>query len=298
MSEDQKVIVGLGEVLWDLLPTGKQLGGAPMNFAYHASMLGNQGVVVSRIGDDELGSEIENLLLDLKLSVKGLQIDATHPTGTVDVEIDAEGQPSYDIIENVAWDHIEWTESMQQIAAQADAVIFGSLAQRSKQSRETIRTFLQATREDCLRFYDINIRQHFFSREILEDSLKLASAVKLNDIELEKVTEMLDLGAEADQTAARNLRQMFDLDLVCVTCGERGSWLLSEGDIDMHPGIPVDVADAVGAGDAFSAALCHQFLKDTDLETMNNAANTLGSWVASQNGATPPIDDSIMTMVI
>ncbi len=298
MSADKKLIVGLGEILWDLLPTGKKLGGAPANFAYHSAMLGNRGVPVSRVGDDELGTEIEEVLKDLLLSVEGLQIDPTHPTGTVDVEIDSLGQPSYLIVENVAWDHLEWTDALQRLAVAADAVCFGSLAQRARGSRETIRRFLHASRADAVRFFDINIRQHYCSMEVLETSLELANIVKLNDEEMVRVADLLGLGAKGDLNAARSLLAKYNLDLVCVTCGANGSWLVAPYGEDIHPGVEITVADAIGAGDAFSAALCHHFLKGSDLATTNAAANRLGSWVASQTGATPRPDDKVLSGVI
>ena len=288
MQMQQQTVVGLGEMLWDLLPTGKALGGAPANFAYHAMSLGDRGVPVSRIGDDELSSELENVLQDWHISVEALQIDPVHPTGTVDVEIDSLGQPCYLIVEDVAWDNIEWTDALDRLATGCDAVCFGSLAQRRMPSRRTIQRFLAAVPDQTVRIFDVNIRQHYCSRAILESSLALADVVKLNQAELGKVARVLGIGETATHETAYAMLQAYALDLVCVTLADQGSWLVTAEAIDVHPGGAVDVADAVGAGDAFTAALCHHYLKGSDLPTINRAANELGAWVASQFGATPP----------
>jgi len=297
MRTRRNIIIGIGEVLWDVLPGGKQLGGAPANFAYHAAMLGNFGIPVSRIGNDDPGKEIKDLLQNLNLDITGLQVDPGHPTGTVNVEIDARGQPGYRIIENVAWDHLEWTDQLKQIAKKADAVCFGSLAQRSVGSREVIRKFLGMTKTEAIRMFDINIRQHYYTRETIEASLALANIIKLNDAELEHIARMLGLGERGDLDAAQALLRRYRLDLVCVTRGAEGSWLISPDACDIHPGIKVKVADTVGAGDAFAAAICHHRLKKSDLAMTNRAANILGAWVASRSGATPKLDSKILDEV-
>jgi fructokinase len=290
-------MVGLGEVLWDLLPTGKQLGGAPANFAYHANLLGNRGVVVSRIGDDELGQEIRESLRQRELDLDGLQLDPQYPTGTVDVELDSLGQPSYIIVENVAWDQLEWDEGLAQIAVEADAVCFGTLAQRSPRTRETIRRFLSETPAETVRLFDVNLRQHYCTTAVLRASLEAANVVKLNEDELGRVARVLSLGINGDQVVARALLRNFHLDLVCVTRGANGSWLVSPDEIHEHPGNKVKVADTVGAGDAFTAALCHHYLKGSNLATMNAAANAMGAWVASCVGAMPAADPKVLVKV-
>jgi len=278
-------IVGLGEILWDLLPAGKQLGGAPANFAYHAALLGNRGVVASRIGTDDLGTEILDLLMRLQLTTEHVQRDDDQPTGTVDVKLDEQGHPEYTIIEPVAWDALQWTDQWRQLAAATDAVCFGSLAQRHETSRTTIRNFLAATRDNAVRVFDINLRQHYYSDEILQYSLDIANIAKLNDDELPEVLRTLNLPATGMVDGAQRLLSLFELQLVCVTCGENGSLLITGTETQRAVGIHVNVADTVGAGDAFTAALCHHYLRGSDLGTMNNAANAMGAWVASQSGA-------------
>jgi fructokinase len=282
-------VVGLGELLWDLLPSGKQLGGAPANFAYISSRFGNRGVVASRVGGDALGGEALDRLAALGLEDGSVQRDQTHATGTVGVEIDLYGQPTFTIFENVAWDHLEWTLDWRKLAADADVVCFGSLAQRSEESRDTIMQFLKATREDALRIFDVNLRQSYFSREVLTGSLVLADIAKLNDAELPLVLASCGLPVRNELENARVLRQEFDLDLVCVTRGVHGSLLVSETESNAHPGYKVTVSDTIGAGDAFTAALAHHFARGESLATVNRIANRVGSWVASVAGATPRI---------
>jgi fructokinase len=285
----ERTVVGLGELLWDLLPTGKQLGGAPANFAYISSLFGNRGTVASRVGADALGDEALERLATLSLEDACVQRDQPHATGTVGVEIDRHGQPTFTIFENVAWDHLEWTAAWQKLAAEADVVCFGSLAQRSEQSRNTILTFLKATREDALRIFDVNLRQNYFSREVLTGSLALADVAKLNDAELPVVLASCGLPVRNELENARVLREVFDLDLVCVTRGVHGSLLVNESETHAHPGYRVTVTDTIGAGDAFTAALAHHFAQGESLPTINRIANRVGSWVASLPGATPHI---------
>jgi len=283
----KRTIVGLGEVLWDLLPGGKQLGGAPANFAYICGLLGCHAVVASRIGADALGKELRQRLAELQVDTSFLQVDATHPTGTVRVSLDAEGQPAYEIEKNAAWDFLEWTPGWEGLAGQADAICFGSLAQRSAASRGTIRAFLGAARPEAVRIFDVNLRKDFFSAEVLAESLRLANVAKLNDAELPVVMRALGLSGEDEQSSAERLRRAFGLRLVCVTRGGRGSVLVGEGECDEHPGVAVRVQDLVGAGDAFAAALADHLLRGSSLPVMNEAANRMGAWVASQAGGTP-----------
>ena len=285
-SGRKRTIVGLGELLWDLLPNGKQLGGAPANFAFITSLLGDEGVVASRIGDDDLGNKVLHRLSALKLNAAFVQRDQIHPTGSVHVQIDSSGQPQFEIAESVAWDYLEWTCQWQTLAQQADAVCFGSLAQRSATSRSTIRQFVQAMRDDMLRIFDVNLRQSFFTPEILADSMRLADIVKLNHEELPRIMGMFDLTHVDEQSSARRLLALHNLKLVCVTRGCRGSLLVSQKEWSEHPGFEVKVADTVGAGDAFTAAIVHQYLRSASLRGMGNMANKVGAWVASQVGAT------------
>jgi fructokinase len=287
MTDGKHTIVGLGELLWDLLPSGKQLGGAPANFAYITNLLGDKGIPASRIGNDALGAEALQRLTQLGLSADFAQRDPIHPTGTVNVEIDNTGQPRFDILQPVAWDFLEWTKLWQHLASDADAVCFGSLAQRSAHSQATIRTFLHATRQEALRVFDVNLRQNFYSRQVLAESMSLATIVKLNHEELPKIMHLFELEDRGAEDSARRLLSMHDLKLVCVTRGNSGSLLISADHCSEHAGIQVKVADTVGAGDAFTAALVHGYLRGTSLAEINETANRVGAWVASQSGAMP-----------
>jgi fructokinase len=285
-------VVGLGEVLWDLLPHGKQAGGAPANFAYMSNLLGDCGIVASRIGCDALGSELDEKLRALGLDTTFLQRDGAHPTGTVQVESDVSGQPTYRITENVAWDFLEWGQEWRELAAKADAVCFGSLAQRNAVSRETVNSFLRAMRKNALRVFDVNLRQDFYSAEVLASSMNLAQIVKMNHEELPIVLQLLDAPHRDELQAAGCLRERFGVKLVCITHGQNGSILLGDATYNRHSGFAVKVADTVGAGDAFTAGLVHHYLRGSSLKTMNEAANRMGAWVASQQGATPVRDET------
>jgi fructokinase len=283
----RRTVVGLGELLWDLLPEGKQLGGAPANFAYITSLLGDNGIVASRIGNDDLGAEAVRKLDELRLPTTYVQRDAHHPTGVVKVEVDAAGQPRFQIAQPVAWDFMEWTSGWQQLAQQADAVCFGSLAQRTPTSHATIREFVQATRKDAVKVFDVNLRQAFFSADILYDSMKLADIVKLNHDELPRIMGLFDLSHVDAMASARRLAALHNLKLVCVTRGDHGSLLVTREAWSDHPGYKIKVADTVGAGDAFTAGMVYQYLRGEPLRQMGNLANRVGAWVASQVGATP-----------
>ena len=280
------IVIGLGELLWDLLPGGKQLGGAPANFAYITSLLGDEGIPASRLGRDALGEDAILRLRELALPTAFIQEDADHPTGTVRVEVDSDGQPRFEIPESVAWDFLEWTPQWQRLAQQADAVCFGSLAQRSEPSRTTIGKFV-ASRPTAVRAFDVNLRQNFYSPQVLVDSMKLATIVKLNHEELPKIMRLFGSEHHSEEDSARRLLSLFDLKLICVTRGNGGSLLISAGECSEHPGFRVRVADTVGAGDAFTAALVHGYLRGTSLAQINEDANRIGAWVASQSGATP-----------
>ncbi len=283
-------IVGLGEVLWDVFPTHKQLGGAPANFAYISSLLGDHGVVASRVGTDALGDDVVNRLQALALETTYLQRDPDHPTGTVKVELANDGQPRFEITESVAWDYVEWTPKFESLAGQADAVCFGSLAQRGSQARETIHRFLAATRETAVHVFDVNLRQIFYSAEVLTRSGETADVLKVNHEEVPVVVKAVGGPALDELGAAQWLCRRFHLGLVCITRGARGSLLVTPNAHDSHPGHKVKVTDTVGAGDAFTATLVHHYLRGSDLATMNDAANRMGAWVASKPGATPAAD--------
>ncbi len=266
-------VFALGEVVWDLLPSGPVLGGAPANFACHARALGADTTLVSRVGDDDLGREI--------LRHFAVQVDAQRPTGTVTVEL-ANGQPHYTIHEGVAWDAIEPDERVRA----ADAVCFGSLAQRSRVSRTSIQQMVVATRSDALRVFDINLRQAFYSREVIEQSLTLANVLKLNDAELPVLEEMFALHG-IESIAAR-----FDLRAVALTRGGAGSVLWADGERVEHPGIATTVRDTIGAGDSFTAALALGLLAGWPLGEIVQLASEVAAFVCTQAGATPPLPEA------
>ncbi len=298
MSESQRIndalriVVGLGELLWDMLPTGKQLGGAPTNFAYVSRLLGNQSFVASRIGDDEQGREALARLAQLGLSTLYVQRDEKHSTGIVRVELDEQGEASYTNSPDDAWDYLEWSPQWKGLASRTDAVCFGTLAQRSAESRSTIQNFLQAMRPDALRIFDVNLRHSFVTAEMLSQSLEAVRIVKLNSDELPRVSAMLELGGRGSYAFANRLLQVFDLDLVAITRGAEGSLLVAAGDMVEHPGFRVSVADTIGAGDAFAAALAHNYLQGASLEQISESANRVGAWIATQTGATPLIESN------
>jgi fructokinase len=286
----QSLMVGLGEVLWDFLPSGKLLGGAPTNFAYMACVLGDWGVVASRVGKDNLGQEACDQLEKLGLNTKYLQADSQSRTGTAGVTIDSAGQPTFTIDESVAWDGLQWTPEWQELAARADVICFGSLAQRSPVSADTIDRFLNNCKSDALRIFDVNLRQCYYEKEVLERSLHHANIVKLSEQELSVVGAMLGLQGNSAKLLARQLRQKYELELVGVTRGARGSLLVSEHECVCHPGFAVNVVDSVGAGDAFTACLAHHYVRGHSLSEISGYANRFASWIATQVGATPAIN--------
>ncbi len=292
------LMVGLGEVLWDVLPSGKVLGGAPANFAYMTNVLGDQGIVASRVGDDDLGREARKAMQELGLSTSYVQQDERHETGTATVVIDHGGQPTFTIREQVSWDFLEWTQAWEELSAKTDVVCFGSLAQRAATAAVAIERFLQNTPKGALRICDVNLRQPFYNKDVLRKSFRHAHIAKLNEHEILEVSSLFKLGAGREETLARKLLQEFELRLVCVTRGARGSLLVSKGQTIEHPGFRVKVADAVGAGDAFTACLAHEYLHGRDLGQISEAANRFASWVATQTGATPPVNASQLHQIL
>lgn len=287
-----KSVVGIGEILWDMLPDGKQLGGAPTNFAYHVNALGSQGIVISCVGDDELGNEMMEQVKNNALIRDYITVEKTKPTSTVSIEIDAQGQPSYQIHQNVAWDWIPKTPTLMALVPQIHAVCFGSLAQRSTVSRNAIQTFLMATSFKTVRIFDINLRQSFYSKEIIDSSLQLANVFKMNEEELPIVAQLLGF-AEDESTALEILTNRYQLHLIAITKGGKGSILYSKGQCSVHAGYPIEVKDTVGAGDAFTAALAVGILKKHKLERINDNANRLAAYVCSQAGAIPPLPNEL-----
>lgn len=264
-------IVALGELLWDLLPAGPRAGGAPFNFAFHCHQLGQPAVLVSRVGDDDLGHRLRDEVCRLGLSDEYIQTDPEHPTGTVQVAVDASGQPTYTITENVAWDSVGWQPGLEDLARTARAVCFGTLAQRGPESRSTIRRFVARARGPIV--LDLNLRPPFDDRDTIRESLDLADWLKLN------ADEFARLSAESQPAA----------DLVCVTRGADGCRVSTPSEVVDLPGIPVRVADTVGAGDAFTAALLTQHLDGKPLGEAARFANAYAAVVASRVGGTPTV---------
>jgi fructokinase len=285
-------LVGIGEVLWDLLPGGRQLGGAPANFAYHACALGAEARVVSRVGRDEAGRELLRRLEQLGLATDAVEEDATAPTGTVTVDIKADGQPHFTIHENVAWDRIAGDLAGHRAVAAADAVCFGTLAQRSEASRRSIRALLKAAPAESLRILDVNLRQRYYSREIIEESLALANVLKVNETELEQLAKLFDLPGD-ERGRIDVLAQRFGLRMVAYTRGGSGSLLHCEGRWSEHPGVPVKVADTVGAGDSFTAALALGMLAGWPMDEINRQASEVAAYVCSQPGGTPELPERL-----
>jgi fructokinase len=283
----KKKVVGLGEVLWDLLPLGACVGGAPANFAYITTLMCDQGIVASCVGEDSRGLEALRRMEELGLDIDHVQTDRKHPTGTVNVEVDGNGQPKFEIAHEVAWDYLQWTLDWQHLAETVDAVCFGSLAQRSETSRATIRRFLAACAPGTVKIFDVNLRQSYYTPEILAQSMKAADIVKLNDDELPKIMCLTRVSHDGELGSARRLIRDYDLKVVCITRGSRGSLLVTDTDSSEHPGFKVRVADTVGSGDAFTAGLVHEYLHGASLDLMNEVANLVGAWVASEVGAMP-----------
>jgi fructokinase len=282
------LVLGIGELLWDLLPDGRQMGGAPANFAFHAQALGASSMIISAVGDDRSGREILEELGRRRLERSGIAVVSGAPTGTVTVALDAGGIPHYTIHEGVAWDVIPWTAGLGDLAARADAVCFGSLAQRSPASRTTIGAFLDATRPDCLRVLDLNLRQAYFSRDLVAGLMGRATVLKLNDEELGTVSRLLAL-PRSESRALAGLLEAYPLSLIALTKGPSGSRLFGRGVDISHPGLPVETADTVGAGDAFTAALVTGMLRRKSWPEIGERANRIAGYVCSRKGAWPDL---------
>lgn len=294
--QSRRTIVGIGEALFDVFPDEQRLGGAPLNVAVHAHQLGNNGVVVSRVGQDELGDRICKELRQRGMTTDHLQTDPDRPTGTVMVDLSPEGEPTYDIIPDVAWDVINYDFDVEDIAQRCHAVAFGSLAQRDGHSRNTIYRFLDTARRG-IRLFDVNLRQRYYDRRILSRSLELATAVKLNTAELRVLDDMFHLGGAFDVAAGKLLERFRNVNWVALTRGPEGTIVYTrDGSHEADP-VPIDTreanADAVGAGDSTTAALLHGVLQHWPWERTLELANTLGAHVASQPGACPPLTDKL-----
>jgi fructokinase len=284
-------IVAIGEVLWDLLPSGKQLGGAPANFAYQAQAQGADACVIACVGADELGKLALDQLRRVGLLTDSIRVDPDLPTGTVSVALGTDGNPAYTIHEHVAWDHIVADAPAMAAVKVASAVCFGTLAQRTAPARQAIQSLVASTSAERLRVLDLNLRAPFFGREVIEESLQLANVLKLNDHELQTLATLFKLFGDMRQQMAA-LAQKYALKLVALTRGAQGSLLLSDAGWSDRPGQPVKVKDTIGAGDAFTAALTIGLLENWLLDEVNARASELAAYVCSQSGAMPAIPEA------
>lgn len=283
----ERKIVGLGEALWDCLPDGKKLGGAPANFAYHAGQFGFDTLAVSALGEDTLGEETIAALEEHKLNY--LMPRIPYPTGTVQVTLDEQGIPTYNIREGVAWDNIPFTPEIEEVAKTCQAVCFGSLAQRSVVSRETIGKFLDATPSDCVKIFDINLRQSFFTKEIIEASMRRCNILKINDEELVVVSRMFELPDLNEEKRCKQLIKDYNLDILVLTCGTNGSYVFTADKSYYQPTPKVEVADTVGAGDSFTGSFCAALLKGKSIPEAHELAVKVSAFVCTQNGAMPTL---------
>ena len=281
-------MAGIGELLWDDLPSGRQLGGAPGNFAFHAMQAGCKSYVISAIGKDELGTELKHVISDLGLSNKYVQ-ENEFPTSTVTVELDKKGNPGFTIHENVAWDHIRWNKDMGELAKELDAVCFGSLAQRNPESEHSIKSFLNATKPDCLKVFDINLRQKYFNKEIIFNSLYLSDILKLNEDELPVVAGYLGLKGTPEKQLDQILRH-FSLKYIVYTMGSRGS-IIKNAEESSYTKVPkVQVADTVGAGDAFTAIFITGILKGIPVTETHRKATEFAALCMHPERCNPGFD--------
>ena len=286
-------IAGIGELLWDVFPEQKRLGGAPANFACHCKQFGEDAYSVSCIGFDSLGKSILEELKNIGVDTSYVIESKEHKTGRVNVSLNNQGKPIYEIIENVAWDYIPFTPNIQKLSQTLDAVCFGTLAQRSKVSRNTIQTFLKYMPKDSLKIFDVNLRQSFYSKKLIEESLRLANILKLSDEELPILADYFKLeGDVPDQI--KKIQIKFDLDLIAYTRGANGSLLLRRSETDDFPGLKTNAIDSVGAGDSFTASLCIGLLRGWSLDKINLFANKVASFVCSRKGATPILPNSLI----
>ena len=288
----KRYIVGLGEALWDVLPEGKKLGGAPANFAYHAGQFGLDTIAISALGEDPLAEETIESFKEHGLNY--LMPRVPYPTGTVQVTLTGEGIPTYDIKENVAWDNIPFTPEIEEIAKNARAVCFGSLAQRNVVSRETIAKFLDATPDDCLKICDINLRQQFYSKEILEASFKRCNILKINEEELVVVNRMFGYDSLDMRGTCQKIVADYDLKMLVLTCGTNGSYVFTADGLTTFQETPkVEVADTVGAGDSFTGSFCGSILNGKTVQEAHKTAVQVSAFVCTQNGAMPVVPDEL-----
>ena len=292
------VIVGMGEVLWDMLPEGKKIGGAPANFAYHVSQYGFDGYVVSAVGDDKLGNEILESFNNRRLNYLIQRVP--YPTGTVQIELDEAGIPCYEIKENVAWDNIPFTVDLEKLAKKTRAVCFGSLAQRNTVSRETINRFLDVMSDAAgqYRVFDVNLRQGFYDKEILCNSMKRCNILKINDEELIAVSRMFEYPGIDLEDKCRALLSEYGLEILILTCGVNGSYVFTRENVSFVNTPTIEVADTVGAGDSFTATFISAILKGKSIREAHELAVEVSAYVCTQNGAMPELPISIKSRLL
>jgi len=289
------LVVGIGEILWDLLPSGKMLGGAPTNFAFHANQLSAKGIPVSAIGNDELGKEIISELNLRGINVEYIQETYRKKTGVVEVSFE-DGEPKYNIIENVAWDDIQISNSLIELFSKADAVCYGTLAQRDQNNKVVINRLLNETKSSCVKYFDINLRQNYYSSDLINHLAKLSNIIKLNENELNVLSDIFQLEGSTLEKCRKIIRQ-FELDLVVLTMGEKGSYLVSFNEESKIKPVVSKVVDTIGAGDSFSAAIIVGLLNNLDLKLLNEFANEVSSFVCSQNGGTPVLPENLKNWI-
>lgn len=287
----KRLVVGLGEVLWDMLPEGRKIGGAPVNFAYHAGQFGIDTMAVSAIGNDKLG---EDTIAEMNgKHLNHIFPSVPYPTGSVQVSLDEKGVPAYDIKENVAWDNIPFTNEIESVARSCRAVCFGSLAQRNAVSRNTIRKFIESTPSGCIRIFDINLRQNFYTSNVIHDSLELCNILKINDEEIMLVSRMFNYDSSNIENVCRTIMEDFSLKMVILTCGTKGSYIFTKDDVSFMPTPKVNVADTVGAGDSFTGSFCAAILRGLPVAEAHKKAVEVSAYVCTQNGAMPEIPESM-----
>ena len=284
---NKRFVVGLGEALWDVLPEGKKLGGAPANFAYHAGQFGLDTIAISALGEDELAEETIKALKEHGLNY--LMPHVPYPTGTVQVTLSGDGIPAYEIKENVAWDNIPYTPEMAEIARNCRAVCFGSLAQRNVTSWATIRQFLDDTPADSLKIFDINLRQQFYTKDVIEESLKRCNILKINDEELVVIKRMYGYDDLDMRGICEKMLAEYGLKMLVLTCGTNGSYVFAQGLTSFQETPKVTVADTVGAGDSFTGAFCAAILNGKPIEEAHRIAVRVSAFVCTQNGAMPTL---------
>ena len=286
-----KFVIGIGGALWDMLPEGKKLGGAPANFAYHASQFGLEGLAVSAIGHDALGEELIGQLEEHNLPYHLARVD--YPTGTVQVTLDAQGVPQYEIKTDVAWDNIPFDEELRALAKDCKAVCYGSLAQRSEVSRATIQAFLDATPVECLKVFDINLRQNFYTKEILENAFRRCDILKINDEELVVIARLFNIPGLGLDEKCWYMYKEYGLKMLILTCGTNGSYVFHEGGMSYQVTPKVEVADTVGAGDSFTGSFIGSILQGKSVAAAHETAVKVSAYVCTQKGAMPTIPDNL-----